>query len=137
MDDARVRVLAEKDVRCLGYLRRVFPLLSRLHEVGCERDRAGNRELHFDDYVKLVLVHVWNPLIESVHDLQLALGLPRVARTLGVKRFSAGSFSESVRLFDPKRLEPIVAELAGELVPAAADVRLAELKDALTPVDGT
>jgi hypothetical protein len=130
--------LREQDIHCLGHLRRVFPLLSRLHEVGCERDRAGNRELFFDDYCKLVLLYIWNPLIESMHDLQQVLGLPRVAKTLGVKRFSVGSFSESVRLFDPRLLEPIVAELAGELlVPATRDPRLGELKHALTLVDGT
>ena len=60
-----------------------------------------------------------------------------VAKALGVKRFSAGSFSESVRLFDPERLKPILAELAGGLAPQAKDPRLAQLKHALTLVDGT
>jgi hypothetical protein len=129
--------LQEKDIVCLGHLKRVFPLLDRLHEVGCERDRAGNRHLFFDDYVKLVLLYVWNPLIQSVHDLREAVGLPNVAKTLGVKRFSAGSFSESVRVFDPEHLRPIVAELAGELAPYPQDPRLGELRHVLTLVDGT
>ena len=129
--------LTDKDVVCLGHLRRVFTLLEGLHDVGCGRDRAGNRQLFFDDYVKLVLLYVWNPLIESVHDLQQAVSLPKVAEALGVKRFSAGSFSESVRVFDPQRLKPIIAELAGQLTPQAKDPRLAELKHALTLVDGT
>jgi Transposase DDE domain len=129
--------LAEKDIRCLGHLRRAFAMLDRLHEVGCERDRAGNRELFFDDYCKLVLLYVWNPLIESVHDLQQAVGLPKVAKALGVKRFSSGSFSESVRVFDPRTLEPVIAELAGQLSPAPRDPRLAEFKHALTLVDAT
>jgi hypothetical protein len=55
---------------------------------------GGNRELFFDGYVKLVLLHAWNPLIESLRDLQEAAALPKVARALGVKRFSAGSFSK-------------------------------------------
>jgi Transposase DDE domain len=129
--------LAEKDIRCLGHLRRAFALLGRLHEVGCGRDRAGNRELFFDDYCKLVLLYVWNPLIESVHDLRQAAALPKVAKALGVKRFSAGSFSESVRVFDPQALAPVVAELAGQLIPAPHDPRLAEFKHALTLVDAT
>lgn len=130
-------VLTEKDVLCLGHLKRAFDLLDVLHEVGCERDTAGNRELFFDDYCKLVLLHVWNPTIESIRDLQQAVGLPNVAKALGVKRFSAGSFSESVRVFEPELLKCVIAELAGQLTPAAADPRLASFKDALTLVDGT
>jgi hypothetical protein len=129
--------LTDKDVLCLGHLKRAFVLLDRLHWVGCERDSAGNRELHFDDYCKLALLYIWNPLILSVHDLQEAMGLPRVAKALGVKRFSAGSFSESVRVFDPEQLKPIIQELAGQLVPYPADPRLGELKHVLTLVDGT
>ena len=128
--------LQEKDIFCLDHLQRVFILLEALHDVGCERDRAGNRELHFDDYCKLVLLYIWNPVLTSVHDLQQALELPKVAKALGVKRFSAGSFSESVRVFDPERLKPIISELAGQLTPQR-DPRLKELKQALTLVDGT
>lgn len=129
--------LQDKDVVCLGHLQRVFELLEPLHGVGCARDRAGNRELHFDDYLKLVLLYTWNPLIESVHDLQQVVGLPRVAKALGVKRFSAGSFSESVRVFDPERLKPIIQELASQLQPYAKDPRLSDLKHIITLVDGT
>lgn len=129
--------LKDKDIVCLGHLKRAFALLDRLHEVGCERDSAGNRQLHFDDYCKLVLLYIWNPLIASVHDLQDAAALSNVARTLGVKRFSAGSFSESVRVFDPEQLKPIIRELAGELTGYPADRRLGELNHILTLVDGT
>src|SRR5579864_8817010 len=131
------KALQERDLVCLGHLKRVFPLLDKLHEVGCGRDKAGNRQLFFDDYAKLVLLYIWNPLIQSVHDLQEAVGLPNVAKALGVKRFSLGSFSESVRVFDPERLKPILAELAGQLVPYGADPRLKDLKHVLTLVDGT
>jgi Transposase DDE domain len=129
--------LSEKDIRCLGHLKRVFPLLEKLHDVGCRRDKAGNRLLFFDDYVKLFLLYTWNPLIESLHDLQQAAALPNVAKALGVRRFSAGSFSESVRVFDPQQLKPILAELAAPLTPYARDPRLGELKHVLTLVDGT
>jgi hypothetical protein len=128
--------LQEKDIFCLNHLQRVFILLEALRDGGCERDRAGNRELHYDDYCKLVLLYIWNPVLTSVHDLQQAVGLPKVAKALGVKRFSAGSFSESVRVFDPERLKPIIRELAGQLTPQR-DPRLRELKEALTLTDGT
>jgi hypothetical protein len=126
-----------KDIKCLGHLQRVFDLLGCLHEVGCERDTAGNRQLHFDGYCKLVLLHIWNPLLESVPDLQRAIGLPQVAKALGVRRFSAGSFSESVRVFEPERLKPIIEELTGQLPSLVQDKRLDDLDHVLTLVDGT
>ena len=129
--------LKDKDILCFKHLQRAFDLLEPLHEVGCERDTAGNRRLHYDDYCKLLLLYTWNPLIGSVRDLQQAVGLPKVARTLGVGRFSAGSFSESVRNFDPQLLKPVISELAGQLTATNQDPRLAELKHALTLVDGT
>jgi hypothetical protein len=129
--------LKEKDIRCLGHLKRVFELLDKLHDVGCDRDTAHNRRLFFDGYCKLVLLHVWNPLIESIRDLQQAAALPKVAKALGVGRFSAASFSESVRVFEPDQLRPILAELAAQLTPYPTDPRLAQFKKALTLVDGT
>jgi hypothetical protein len=134
---AKRKILSDKDVHCLKHLKKAFGLLERLHEVGCERDTVGNRELHFDGYCKLVLLYIWNPLIESFPVLQQAVQLPKVAKALGVERPSAGSFSESVRVFDPELLKPILAELAQDLVPHALDPRLNELKGVLTLVDGT
>jgi hypothetical protein len=133
--------LQDKDIVCLGHLRRIFPLLDRLNDVGCQRDTAGNRQLFFGDYCKLVLLYVWNPLIDSLRQLQTATQLRTVAKALGgvegAKRFSLGSFSEAPRVFEPQLLQPIIAELAGELSPIGKDPRLAELKHALTLVDGT
>jgi hypothetical protein len=129
--------LKEKDLLCLGHLKRVFPLLDALKDIGCQRDKAGNRALFFNDYLKLVLLYTWNPLIGSVPDLQQVAALPKVAKALGIRRFSAASFSESVRIFEPERLKPIIRELAAELPAAVADKRLGEFKQALTLVDGT
>jgi len=129
--------LTDKDIVCLGHLKRVFPLLDRLHDVGCERDKAGNRALFFDGYCKLVLLYTWNPCINSIKMLQQAVGLKSVAKALGVKRFSDGSFSESVRVFKPEMLKEIIAELAGEARVVPQDPRLADLNLAMTLVDGT
>jgi hypothetical protein len=51
-------------------LHKVAGLLSFLHESGCDRDKAGNRVLHFDDYVLLILLWMFNPLIDSLSTLQ-------------------------------------------------------------------
>jgi hypothetical protein len=119
-------------------LRHLLPLLTPLHDVGCARDSAGNRELHFDEYVTLVLLYLTNPLIDSVRSLQHAAAVEKVSEQLGVKRFSLGSFSESVQSFDPEKLKGVIAQLAAELKPLNADPRLAShLDHALTIVDGT
>jgi hypothetical protein len=128
-----------RQVRGLKQLRQLLPLLASLRDVGCERDSAGNRELHFDQYVTLVLLYLFNPILDSMRALQHASAVERVSEQLGVKRFSLGSFSESVRAFDPERLRAVIRDLAGEMKPVNADPRVnAHLGGhALTLVDGT
>jgi len=53
------RQLTLDDLRGMKPLRRVAELLSFLHDAGCDRDRAGNRQLHYDDYVLLVLLYLF------------------------------------------------------------------------------
>ena len=130
-------------IRGIKPLRKLLPLLASLHEVGCDRDASGNRELHVDQYVTLVLLMLFNPLIDSVRALQQAAAIEKVSERLGVRRFSLGSFSESVRCFDPDRLKEVVRQLCGDLSalhPVGRDPALNELAalgQALTAVDGT
>jgi Transposase DDE domain len=134
---AVARTLEKKDIRCLKHLRRVFTFLDDLKDVGCQRDRAGNRTFFFDHYVKLVLLHFMNPALGSIADLQQAAELPNVAKALGISHFSAGSFSESVRVFDDRKLDVIVTELSSQLQSRTPDKRLKDLEHTLTLVDGT
>jgi hypothetical protein len=112
-------------------------LLSHLHANGCGRDKAGNRALHFDDYVLLILLYLFNPLIDSMRTLQKVADLPEVQKRLGIKRFSLGSFSESCRVFDPAMLQQVVKQLAGELRPVDRHELLRQLPGKLTLVDST
>jgi hypothetical protein len=119
-------------------LRRVIPLLAGLRDVGVARDRAGNRELFFDDYVALVLLYLVNPMLGSMRALQRASELDIVSEKLGIKRFSLGSFSESVSLFDPQRLAEVVEQLRPHLHPVGRNARIDEYLDkVLTLVDGS
>ena len=54
------------------------PLLERLHEVGCERDKAGNRELHYDEFCLFLLLGLFNPVVDSLRGLQQASELEKV-----------------------------------------------------------
>jgi len=135
-DDQPAGVTVEQ-LQGFKMLRRVAALLSKLHEVGCARDKAGNRELHFDDYVLLVLLYLFNPLIDSMRTLQKVSALPEVQKRLGVRRFSLGSFSESCRVFEPALLQQVVEQLAGGLLPVGRAGLLQQLPGRLTLVDST
>jgi hypothetical protein len=130
--------LDPRQFRGIKKLRHLLPLLSSLRDSGCARDAAGNRDLHFDQYVTLVLLYLFNPLIDSVRTLRRAAAVDKLAKQLGVGRFSLGSFSESVRVFEPEKLKAVIAQLAGQLRPLAADPRLEQhLEHTLTVADGT
>jgi hypothetical protein len=128
--------LQEKDVH-FKLLARVLPLLDRLHGVGVARDTAGNRQLFYDDYVKLVLLYLMTPMIESISGLQRAVELPRLAKQLGIKDFSKASFSEAPAVFEPQELIRVIEELTGDLHKLPRDPRLADIRQAITLVDGT
>jgi hypothetical protein len=127
----------EKDIQGLKYFNMLLPLLERLHEVGCERDKAGNRELHFDQYCALILLSFFNPITRSVRGIQQASELRNVQRKLGCLRTSLGSFSEAKTIFAPEKLAEIVKELAGQLQPVLHDSRLQGVNQIVTLVDGT
>jgi hypothetical protein len=125
-----------RDIQGLKYLDRLLPLLDQLHEVGCQRDKAGNRSLHYDQYCLLVLLYLFNPLVRSLRGLQQASTLTNVQRKLGCSRASLGSLSEAVEVFDPQRLCAIIETLAAEIKPVR-DVRNGHLTQKLMAVDGS
>ena len=128
--------IGEKDVVGLKYFRKLWPLFDRLHEVGCQRDKAGNRELFMDQYCALVLLFLFNPCLRSLRALQQASELKNVQRKLGCGRASLGSLSEATDVFDPDRLREIIGELAAQVEPMRS-VGGKHLKQLLTAVDGS
>lgn len=112
---SKQRNIRSQDIEGLKYFRTLRPLLERLHEIGAERDTAGNRQLHMDQYCTLILIWLFSPLVDSLRGLQQASGLDKVRKKFGVGRSSLGSLSESVTIFDPEPLKQIAAELSHEL----------------------
>jgi hypothetical protein len=110
--------------------------LERLHDVGTERDRAGNRKLFYDQYVTLLLMYFFNPALDSLRGLQQATGWEKTRQKLGIESTALGSLSEAARVFDAESLRPIVQELAAQAVPLHAG-REAEALQGLTAVDGS
>ncbi|MBL8818320.1 MAG: hypothetical protein JNL58_20000, partial [Planctomyces sp.] len=56
-------------IQGLKYFDKIKPLLARLHEVGTERDKANNRDLHMDQYCLLVLMWLFSPILTSMRAL--------------------------------------------------------------------
>jgi len=134
--------LVEKDIVGLKYFDELLPLFKRLHDEGCQRDKAGNRELHYDQYCLMVLVFLFNPICSSLRALQQASELRNVQKKLGCQRAALGSLSEAATVFDPERLIEIIHELSGQLPSSphgagSRDERLRGLAGTLTLVDAT
>jgi hypothetical protein len=137
MDAEATDTIQDSDLHGWRYFRRLTPLLQHLHEAGCQRDKAGNRSLHFDQYCTLILLALYSPLARSLRALSQVSDLAKVQQHLAVRRASLGSLSEAAGIFDSDLLLPIIAELAGELQPIATDPRLKDIRPLLTAVDST
>jgi Transposase DDE domain len=132
----RRRSLQPSDVEGLEYFDTLMPLLARLRDIGTKRDRAGNRQLFYDQYVCLLLLYFFSPTITSLRALQQASCLEAVQRRLGIRATSLGSFSEAARLFDAEALHQILRELAAKAVPLVNGPEADQLLN-LTAVDGS
>ena len=118
------------------FLKLLNGILHKLHDVATERDRAGNRELHFDQYVSLLLLYFFSPSLTSLRAIQRASELGKVQKITGGKRVSLGSLSEAQRVFDPSLLRNILGDLASQAAPLSRGKEAEALKG-LTAVDGS
>jgi hypothetical protein len=125
----------EQDIRHVKYFRLIRKLLGRLH---AHKD-CPNRKLHYDEFMALVLLHFFNPVLSGLRSIQEASGLRKVQRKLGVGRTSLGSLSEASGDFDPALLGSVVQELAGQVQAQDGPARPAGLSKelAVVAVDGT
>jgi hypothetical protein len=129
--------IKEEQLAGFKYFKMLSGLLERLQDAGCQRDRAGNRTLHMDQYVSLLLLYMFNPICTSLRALQQASELVKVQKKLGCARASLGSLSESARVFDSELLKDIIEELSDQLPNVSAIPGFDESKGVLTAVDGT
>src|SRR5438552_7979487 len=112
MARAKRPAVTERDLKGFKYFQLLLPLLERLRPVGTARDKAGNRELFFDQYAALLLLYFFNPVLTSLRGLQQATDLAKVQKLLGVRRTSLGALSEATGVFAAEPLRAILQELA-------------------------
>jgi hypothetical protein len=126
----------DRDLRGFKYFRLLGPLLQGLHDHATARDAAGNRRLHFDQLVSLLLLYFFSPTLTSLRGLQQAAGLAKVRDRLGSPGPALGTLSEAAAVFDPEALRPILGELAERAAPVVIG-REAEALRQITAVDGS
>jgi hypothetical protein len=129
--------IKEHELQGFKYFKAISKMLESLGDVGCDRDRAGNRVLHMDQYISLLLLHMFNPISTSLRSLQQASELKKVQKKLGVPRASLGSLSEASTVFDSQAMLEIIEQLGERLKPIAHHDKLNDLPGILTAVDGT
>jgi hypothetical protein len=129
--------IAEGDLKGLKYFQILAPFLERLRDCQSARDRASNRNLHFDQYASLILLFYFNPIVTGLRSLQQASELGKIQRLLGCERASIGSLSEASHVFDPELLHSIIGELVNQVIPITVGSKDKEALRGLTAVDGT
>lgn len=71
----RKKTREQESTTGLKYFDPLAPLLTRLHNDACQRDTAGNRLLHYDQFCMLMLLFMFNPVVTSLRRIPQASGL--------------------------------------------------------------
>jgi hypothetical protein len=129
--------IKEHELQGFKYFKAIAGMLEGIHQAGCMRDKAGNRILHMDQYMSLLLLYMFNPICSSLRAVQQASELKKVQRILGCPRASLGSLSEASTVFDSVLMEEIVRNIGFQLKPISSHAKLDEIDAILTAVDGT
>ena len=129
--------IEEKDLRGFKHFKLLLPMFEKLHNHACESDKAGNRKLHYDQHIALILLYFFNPIVSSLRAIQQASQLKKVQKLLGCARTSLGSLSEAARVFDADLLRGIIGQLVEKLQPVHHTTSFDGIQGVLTLVDGT
>jgi hypothetical protein len=129
--------IREQDLHGFKHFKLLLPALEKLHHHACESDKAGNRILHYDQYMALILLYFFNPIVTSLRGIQQASELQKVQRKLECARASLGSLSEAARVFDADLLRGVIGDLVERLGPIAHHSSLDDIRGIITLVDGT
>ena len=125
--------IKKSDVQRGKLLGQIMQLLEPLHE-HCPDPK---RKLHYDEYCAWLLIYFFTPVIDSMRGLQQASDIDSLRQSLGLPRFSLGSFSEAANVFDPRLLAGIIEEISDCLPDIEPDKHLSELEKRPVAVDGT
>ncbi len=128
--------LSEETLQGFKYFRLLGPLFDHLRLAATERDRAGNRQLFYDQYASLLLLYFFNPVVTSLRGLQQTTTLAKVQERLGVHPTSLSGLSEAAYVFDATLLHEVLRTLGAHLRPQLPLTEQAALAQ-LIAVDGS
>ena len=123
----------EADLHGFKYFERFITTLKQFHLIKAHH----NRDLHYDQYIALILFYFFNPILTSLRAIQQASKLEKVQSVLGVKATSLGSLSEAAQVFDPQLLVPLLQQLAQEASVIEKDPLLKDIQQSIVAVDGS
>ncbi len=132
MDVSQSRINTDT-LQGVKYLDNILPLLRRYQSVKPHH----NRKLHFDQYLALILMYFFNPVLTSLRGIQQASKIQKLQKKLGLNSTSLGALSEASTVFDAELLQPLMKELAAKALPLEKDPRLKKMQQHLVAVDGT
>jgi hypothetical protein len=123
--------IPESALRGFKYFKVLFPLLQRLRK----EKYHHNRELHFDQYIALLLFYFFNPIVTSLRAIQQVTELKKVEKVFGVKRTGLSTLSDASYVFDSEIIAPIIQDLANKAISLETDSRLKAIEKQLVAVD--
>jgi hypothetical protein len=97
----------------------------------------GNRRLRLDHVVVAHLLAFFNPTLRSLRTIEGAFAQPRIRRAFGSPRIARSTLADAQRLFDPRLLQPLLADLRSRLGTLPRDPRLDALTRQILAVDAT
>jgi Transposase DDE domain len=128
--------LSTETLQGFKYFRLLGPLFAHLRHVGPARDRAGNRQLFYEQYASLLLLYFFNPVVTSLRGLQQTTTLAKVQERFGVRPTSLSALSEAAYVFDAALLHEVLRTLGARQRPQLPPAEQAALAP-LIAVDGS
>lgn len=117
-----------------AYIKRLEQMIGSLRSA----EAHGNRDLHFDDIVIVLLLGFFNSHIRSLRKLEMYSQVPGIKQRLGVDRVCRNTLSEGLKFFDPTLLRPLVKRLYQELPHSTTlEPDLQTIYDKLLAYDGS
>lgn len=103
--------LTEDALIGLKFFKPVAALIAKLRS----RHAHPNRLLHYDEYISMLLLFYFNPILTSLRAIQRASNFESVRKAIGIPRAALGSLSSAARVFNAAPLHAIFNQLAEQV----------------------
>ena len=90
-----------EDIQGFKYFKVLAGLTEHLREAYRDPKHPNKRVLHYDQYIALILVYLFNPACDSLRKIQKLSELDKLQKLLGGKRFGRSTIADAANVFDP------------------------------------